>query len=473
MMDLMQVSRTPYDVPIVIAVNTSERMKPFEKEILSCLIDVLMCIEDLRYKCVRHIDANINAIVKLIAFNDCVVTNDIKIEEYTEATLLLRKLGDFHGAAKAETLFACLNNIFVPELYKENHVRYGNVPVVFITDGFFKDDVEVASQMINENTGFRYSTKIGLFVGNPNVSLGELLKLTGDSEACIRSGVEKPFHKLLSSAFYDYRFDEWTIDDIEEYLGDLKEWIKHDSTKSRNNEIPSGQSDDTTEQDRIRSLQVINIWCPLCNQKVVIETNINQWLYACPFYQRKIITDYRKAAEHLDFFACTDFVTTSWGDLAPTVLCGKKDGSYYIEEMDLFFDKLNYFITLKRERYLDIVVNMLQNQMVDLTKRHYGLEDKSDSSKQIHPIKDDDIDVFASLNDYDHDFFDCDDEYDCYGSVFEAHFDDGQTFKTMGRDFLGLIEPLFKGMKIDRHGISPLQEIICVKNYIRTQTKHF
>ena len=98
---------------------------------------------------------------------------------------------------------------------------------------------------------------------------------------------------------------------------------------------------------------------------------------------------------------------------------------------------------------------------------------KSDSSKQIHPIKDDDIDVFASLNDYDHDFFDCDDEYDCYGSVFEAHFDDGQTFKTMGRDFLGLIEPLFKGMKIDRHGISPLQEIICVKNYIRTQTKHF
>lgn len=237
MMNLMPVSRTPYDVPIVIAVNTSERMKPFEKEILSCLSDVLMCIEDLQYNYGKHI----NVIVKLVTFNDCVVIDEIKIGEHINIFLLYRQLGYFHGAANAEMLFTCLNNIFVPELYRENRLKYGNVPVVFITDGF------------------------------------------------------------------------------------------------------------------------------------------------------------------------------------------------------------------------------------------YGLEDKSDSSKQIHPIKDDDnIDVFASLNDYDHDFLDCDDEYDCYRSVFEAHFDDGQTFKTTGRDFLGLIEPLFESMKIDRHGISPLQEIICVKDYRRRmQTKRF
>lgn len=462
-MNLAPTSQTAYDFPVVIAVNTSERMKPFEKEIFSCLVDILACIKDLQYNYVRHI----NAIVKLIAFNDCVVTDEIKIAEHTEAILLLKKLGDFHGAAKAETLFTCLNNIFVPDLYKENRVKYGNVPVVFITDGFFEDDAEVASQMINGNIGFRYSTKIGLFVGEPNASLGELIKLTGNSETCFRSSVENRFSKLISRAFYDYRFDEWTIDDIEEYLGDLKEWIKQDSTNSCNNETLSRQSDDTTEPDRIGSLQVTNMQCPLCNQKVVIETNRNQWLYVCPFCQRKIIIDYRLAAEHLEFFACTDFVTTSWGDRAPTIFCGKKDGIYYVEEMDLFAND-KYFITLEKERYLGVVVTMLENQMVNLTKRHYGLEDKSDSPIQIHSINEDtNIDVFASLNDYDNEFLDCDDEFDCYKSVFEAHFDGGQTFQTMGRDFLGDIKPLFKNLNINRHGRSPLQEKICVEDYIR------
>lgn len=247
-MDLVQASQTAYDVPVVIAVNTSVRMKPFEKEIFSCLVEILMCIKDMKYNYGRHI----NAKVKLIAFNDCIVTDEIKNIEHTEAFLLFMKLGDFHGVAKAETLFTCLNNIFVPDLYKENRVLCGNVPVVFITDGFFEDDVKVALQRVNGNTGFRYATKIGIFVGDPNASLGELITLTGNSGTCIRSSEENSFRKLISNAFYDYRFDEWTNDDIEEYLSDLKEWIKQDLVNSCNNENLSRQSDDTAEQDNGR-----------------------------------------------------------------------------------------------------------------------------------------------------------------------------------------------------------------------------
>lgn len=48
-MNLAPTSQTAYDFPVVIAVNTSERMKPFEKEIFSCLVDILACIKDLQY----------------------------------------------------------------------------------------------------------------------------------------------------------------------------------------------------------------------------------------------------------------------------------------------------------------------------------------------------------------------------------------------------------------------------------------